>query len=148
MPAAGATGSRRSLLKRGWPIHQRPQPLQRACRPFIDTLPGLQRLGVKAELFAVGQHLLGGQPQMGDYEPSEIGAGRGYSAIDQLAVFSRGPHFDASIAGTGAGSVQGFSSLYCHCSATQQAIGDWHETCQHPRHRLASGQKMAALSTP
>jgi hypothetical protein len=56
---------------------------------------------------------------MGDHEPGEIGAGSDDGPINQLAIFSRCPYFDASIAGTVDGSVQWSASLYDHCTATQ-----------------------------
>ncbi len=70
-------------------------------------------------MFAVGQHLLGSQAQMGDHEPGEISAGSDDCPIDQQAVLSCCPNFDASIAGTGADGIQGPDSLYDHCTATQ-----------------------------
>lgn len=36
---------------------------------------------------------------MADHNAGEIGAGRGDRAIDQFAILSRGPYFDAAIKG-------------------------------------------------
>jgi hypothetical protein len=84
---------------------------------LVDALPRLQRFGVEAELLTISQHLLRSEAQMGEHKSGEIGAGSGHSPINQLAVFSCSPDFDAPITGAGASGVHWLACVYVHRTA-------------------------------
>jgi hypothetical protein len=77
--------------------------MQAAGRAAVDPLPFLPGVGIKHEVFTVGQHALGRQAPLGEQEGTAVDAEGSGGPIQQVSVVICGPQLDAAGLGRAGG---------------------------------------------